>query len=71
MSDSPIIETVPTLQLVHKANKLTARHPDENVSNLSKSVLSIVAFNLKNPVVKVSPQQKKLIEKLEQVVNGV
>lgn len=69
--EPPIIETVPTLQLVHRALKQVQRHPDENVSNLAKSVLSIVAFNLKSPVVKISPVQKKCIEKLEQVVNGV
>lgn len=69
--DSPIIETVPTLQLVHAANKLTSRHPDEEISKLSTSVLSIVAFNLKYPVVKVTPTQKKCIEKLALLVNGV
>lgn len=67
----PIIETVPTLQLVHAANKLLQRHPDENVSNLAKTVLSIVAFNLQHPVVKVTPDQKKYVEKLAEVVNGV
>lgn len=69
--DAPIIETVPTLQLVHAANKLMTRHPDEEISKLSASVLSIVAFNLKHPVVKVSPEQKKCVEKLALLVNGV
>lgn len=69
--DAPIIETVPTLRLVHAANKLVQRHPDEEVSKLATSVLSVVAFNLKNPVAKVTPQQKKLVENLEKLVNGV
>jgi hypothetical protein len=69
--EPPIIETVPTLQLVHRALKQVQRHPDENVSNLAKSVLSIVAFNLRHPVVKVTPDQKRYVEKLAEVVNGV
>lgn len=69
--DAPIIETVPALGLVHAAYKLVQRHPDQEVSKLADSVLSVIAFNLKHPVVKVTPQQKKLVENLEKLVNGV
>ena len=59
------MDTVDTLRLAQRG--LKAENPE--VSSLARTALSIVAFNLRHPKVKISDQQKKLIDNLAQLAN--
>lgn len=61
----PIIDTVETLRLVHAG---FAKNNDE-VSKYATSVLSIVAFGLKHPRIKISEKQRKVVDNLKKMVH--
>lgn len=61
----PIMDTVATLRLVHQ----TIGSDDPEISSLARSVLSIIAFNLKHSTVKITRQQKNCIETLAKLAN--
>ena len=61
----PIIDTIETLRLVHAG----LAQKDEEVSKYATSVLSIVAFGLKHPRIKISEKQLKLVDNLKNMIH--
>ena len=62
---TPIIQTLPTLQLVHRALQMHRNSPQPELFDTAEGVLSILILNLRRPRALVSMVQYKQIKRLE------
>jgi hypothetical protein len=66
---TPIIQTLPTLQLVHRALQMHRNSPQPELFDTAEGVLSILILNLRKPRALVSMTQYEQIKQLEEQVN--
>lgn len=62
---TPIIQTLPTLQLVHRALQMHRNSPQPELFDTAEGVLSILILNLRRPRAMVSMVQYEQIKRLE------
>jgi hypothetical protein len=62
---TPIIQTLPTLQLVHRALQMHRNSPQPELFDTAEGVLSILILNLRRPRAMVSMVQYQQIKQLE------
>jgi len=62
---TPIIQTLPTLQLVHRALQMHRNSPQPELFDTAEGVLSILILNLRRPRALVSMVQYEQIKRLE------
>jgi hypothetical protein len=66
---TPIIQTLPTLQLVHRALRIHRNKPQPELFDTAEGVLSILILNLRQPRALVSMAQFEQVQWLEEQVN--
>jgi hypothetical protein len=69
LTKTPIIQTLPTLQLVHRALQMHRNSPQPELFDTAEGVLSILILNLRKPRALVSMTQYEQIKQLEEQVN--
>jgi hypothetical protein len=69
LTKTPIIQTLPTLQLVHRALQMHRNSPQPELFDTAEGVLSILILNLRKPRAIVSAAQYKQIQQLEEQVS--
>jgi hypothetical protein len=65
LTKTPIIQTLPTLQLVHRALQMHRNSPQPELFDTAEGVLSILILNLRRPRAMVSMVQYQQIKQLE------
>lgn len=65
LTKTPIIQTLPTLQLVHRALQMHRNSPQPELFDTAEGVLSILILNLRRPRAMVSMVQYEQIKRLE------
>lgn len=70
LTKTPIIQTLPTLQLVHRALQMHRNSPQPELFDTAEGVLSILILNLRKPRALVSMTQYEQIKQLEEQVNN-
>ena len=69
LTKTPIIQTLPTLQLVHRALQMHRNSPQPELFDTAEGVLSILILNLRKPRALVSMTQYEQIKQLEEQDN--
>ena len=65
MRNFSLTSTVELLELLHKAIARYRVHPNPVLSNRVNTVVSLLAFNLRKPYIRLKPEQKLAVDYLK------